>query len=562
MKIKYQDELSIILAGEAGKGIQTSEVILTKLLKRAGYNVFATKEYMSRVRGGSNSTEIRIASRLVASFVDRIDILIPFDKKAADRLIPRISKNTLIIGDNQHLSLERDMIDIPFTDLANNLGNPILTNIIAVGFILGLLNIDIGFIKSFLSDFFTKKGSDIIEKNIQAIQIGWNMGLENCSTHNIIINIDHNNVHEKDLLIDGHQAIALGAIAGGCNFVAAYPMSPSTGVLTFLAQHAEPFGIIVEQAEDEISAINMSIGSWYAGGRALSTTSGGGFALMTEGLSLAGCIESPLVIHLAQRPGPATGLPTRTEQGDLEVALYSGHGEFPRVLLAPGNLQDAFLCAQHAFEIADKYQIPVIILTDQFLLDSYYNIPDFPQIPQSITNHIVETTADYKRFQLTENGISERGIPGHGKGIVCADSDEHDEAGCITEDFQTRITMMDKRLGKLKLLKQTTLEPEFYGNENYKKLIISWGSTYHPIREALLQKGDEDIGYLYFKQIYPLPEKICKYWQKAEEVVVVENNATGQFENLIKREFGLSATQHIRKYNGMPFSVEEFLKQL
>lgn len=558
----YHDEFSIVLAGEAGQGVQTMELILTKLLKHVGYHVFATKEYMSRVRGGTNSAEIRISSKPVLSFVDRIDMFFPLDKKAVDWLKPRISDKTIVVGDKKILAFDEEMIDIPLFDLAKQIGNPIFVNIIAIGFTLGLLNIERDIIAQFLSEFFADKGEELIGKNIHAGQIGWDLWQEKSKNLDISFEITRNDSVANQLIMNGHQAVALGALAGGCNFISSYPMSPSTGVLTFLAQNAEKFGIIVEQAEDEISAINMGLGSWYVGGRAMVTTSGGGFTLMTEGISLAGCIESPMVIHLAQRPGPATGLPTRTEQGDLELALYAGHGEFPRVIYAPGNVQDAFLCAHKAFEMADKYQIPVIIITDQFLLDSYYNISDFPKTPEAANNHIVKTKSGYKRYQLTEDGISGRGIPGYGEGIVCVDSDEHDERGYITEDFSTRVAMVNKRLKKGELLKKEMLEPEFYGDENYKKLIVGWGSTYHPIREAIQLKGEGQIGHLYFKQIHPLSEKIKEYWKKAKEVIVIENNATGQFEKLIRRDFGLSANRHIRKYNGLPFCVEEIYEQL
>jgi len=561
-KLKQRDDLSIVIAGEAGQGIETIEIILTKLLKRAGYNVFATKEYMSRVRGGTNSIEIRISSRPVACFVNRIDIVFPFDKKAIMRLKPRMTEKTLIVGDKKAFDTDERIIDIPFLDLAESIGDPIFANIIAVGFAISLLDIGQDVLLLFLSEYFSKKGKEIIDQNVRAGRIGWDLGQEKQKSLEISFEIKKDISVANEFIINGHQAISLGAITGGCNFISSYPMSPSTGVLTFMAQQGENFGIVVEQAEDEISAINMGLGSWYAGGRAMVTTSGGGFALMTEGISLAGCIESPMVIHLAQRPGPATGLPTRTEQGDLELALYAGHGEFPRVIYTPGNIQDAYLCAYKAFEMADKYQVPVIILTDQLLLDSYYNISGLPKITEEIKNHIIKTKTEYKRYQLTENGISDRGIPGYGEGIVCVDSDEHDERGYITEDFDTRIAMVDKRLKKGELLKQEILEPEFYGDPDHEKLVVGWGSTHHVILEAMRLKENNGIGYLYFKQIYPLSEIIEEYWKKSKEVIFVENNATGQFEKLIKREFGLSANRHIRKYNGLPFSVEEIFEQL
>lgn len=558
----YTDDFSIVLSGEAGQGIQTIELILTKLLKQSGYNIFASKEYMSRVSGGTNSIEIRVSSLPVAGFVQRIDMLLCLDKKAFDRMQARIARQTIIVGDKKAFGFTGEMVDIPLIVLAREIGNPIFANIIAVGFVLGVLKIEQDILFRFLSEYFGDKGEELVKQNIRAGKLGWELGQEKGKSLNISFKIAREATVKNQMLINGSQAIALGAIAGGCNFISSYPMSPSTEVLNFLAEQGEKFGIIVEQAEDEISAINMSLGSWYAGGRAMVTTSGGGFTLMTEGISLAGCIESPIVIHLAQRPGPATGLPTRTEQGDLELALYAGHGEFPRVLYAPGSIEDAFLCAKKAFEIADKYQVVVIILTDQFLLDSYYNISGFPDWKQEIVNHIVKTNAEYKRYALTGSGVSPRGIPGYGEGIVRLDSDEHDQSGFITEDFNTRIAMVDKRLKRNELLKQEILDPEFFGAQDYKKLIVSWGSTYGAIREALRIKNDQSIGYLYFKQIYPLSEKIKTYWQQAKEVIIVENNATGQFEKLIRQEFCLSANRHIRKYNGLPFSVEEIGQKL
>ena len=232
---------------------------------------------------------------------------------------------------------------------------------------------------------------------------------------------------KTELLLSGSDAISLGALAGGCDYVCGYPMSPSTSVLEKMAAYAKKFDIIVEQVEDEIGVVNMALGAWYAGARALVTTSGGGFALMCEGISLGGMIESPLVLHLAQRPGPATGLPTRTEQGDLDMVLYAGHGDFPRIILAPGTLADGFTLTQKAFNLSAKYQVPVFILTDQFFVDSRYNTPVFDTGDLKVEKHIVKTDKDYKRFSLTKNGISPRGIPGYGSGNVCADSDEHDE---------------------------------------------------------------------------------------------------------------------------------------
>jgi 2-oxoglutarate ferredoxin oxidoreductase subunit alpha len=324
----------------------------------------------------------------------------------------------------------------------------------------------------------------------------------------------------------------------------------------------EDFDIVVEQAEDEISAINMAIGASYGGARSMVTTSGGGFALMIEGVSLAGMLEIPVVIHLGQRPGPATGLPTRTEQADLELALYSGHGEFPRIILAPGNLKDAFFLTQKAFNLADKYQIPVFVLTDQYLIDSLMNLPLLDISDTRDENHVVKTHKGYKRYELTEDGISPRGIPGFGEGLVGVDSDEHDEEAHITEDLIIREKMVDKRLKKLDSIKKEIVPPELVGSTNYKVLITGWGSTDNVVREALQELGREDISFLHFKQVYPLYEGTRDYLQKAQENIIIENNATSQFGKLIKLYTGVDIEAKILKYNGLAFSVEEVVAEI
>ncbi len=560
-------DISIVLCGQAGQGIQTVEYLLTRIFKLAGYNVFATKEYMSRIRGGINSTEIRVSSGPVCACVNRIDILIPLNRGAVGHVEKRISPQTIILAEKEILAEDFDQsrhkfIDVPFTKKASEIGNKIYSNVVAVGTITGLFGIELQTVSKYVKKFFSSKTDDIIQKNLAALKEGFNLGVGLADSSKIKFDIHEDTDIKDQILVNGAEAVALGAIAGGCNFISSYPMSPSTAVLVFLAQQAKDFGIIAEQAEDEIAAINMAIGAWYAGARAMVTTSGGGFALMTEGLSLAGILESPIVIHLAQRPGPATGLPTRTEQADLELALYAGHGEFPRIILAPGKLQDAFCLTRKAFNLAEKYQIPVFILTDQYFVDSYYNIacPDLSDI--SIEKHVIKTDADYKRYKLTDDGISPRGIPGHGKGLIAVDSDEHDEAGHITEDLGLRVKMVDKRLKKLELLKNDTIPPELVGPEDYKNLIVCWGSTYNVVKEAVKNLGKDDTAFLHFKQVYPLPGQTSDYLKKAGRIIIVENNATSQFAKLIKLHTGIEIKDRILKYDSLSFYVEELTEKL
>jgi 2-oxoglutarate ferredoxin oxidoreductase subunit alpha len=365
-----------------------------------------------------------------------------------------------------------------------------------------------------------------------------------------------------ELLVNGAEAIGTGAIAGGCNFISSYPMSPSTGVLVFLAKHAKDFDIVAEQAEDEIAAINMALGAWYAGARALVTTSGGGFALMTEGVSLSGMLESPLVVHLAQRPGPATGLPTRTEQGDLNLVLYAGHGEFPRIVLAPGDIHQAFHLSQQAFNLADRFQVPVFVLTDQYTIDSYYNTPHIDLAPLEIEEHVVETAADYVRYAISGDGISPRGIPGNGEGLVKVDSDEHYEEGTITEDLDVRNAMMEKRLRKLEVMVGAAIPPLVEGPEDAPVLVIGWGSTYHAIKEAVGLIDSPRIAFMHLQQVYPLHPEVEARIRAAEQVVIIEGNATAQLARLIRTETGLDIPGRFLKYSGMQFSVEEVRKYL
>jgi len=561
---RFKNDVSIVLCGEAGQGIQTVEHILTQTLKLSGYHIFSTEEYMSRIRGGSNSTLLRVSSNRVSAPVDRIDLLIPFSPGSVRHVQQRISSQTVLLGEKKVYGNEYQgerAIDVRFSEIASEVGGPIYSNTVAVALLAGLLKVEKKVLDQYLRHHFSGKDENTIQKNLEAARRGYAVSDELLKNGKLQIDLVKHNKTKDEILIDGVEALAMGAIAGGCNFLSFYPMSPSTAVAVLLAEHSKEFGIIVEQAEDEISAMNMGIGAWYAGARGLASTSGGGFALMVEGLSLTGMIESPMVVHIGQRPGPATGLPTRTEQGELLFALYAGHGEFPRIILAPGTIEDCFYLAQRAFDLADQFQVPVFILTDQHLLESHYNIPSLDPARIPLKKHFVETKRGYQRYQLTESGLSPRGIPGFGEGLVVLDSDEHDEEGHITEDLDLRTKMVNKRLKKLDLLMKDIIAPELFGPENYRTLIIGWGSTYHAVKEALGRLGTNDVAFLHFKQVYPLHPEAIAYFKKAKRTVIVENNGTGQFGQLIRMQTGFDMDRKILKYNGLPFSVEELEDQ-
>lgn len=549
-------EVSVVISGAAGQGIQAVEELLSNVVKDSDLYVFATKEYMSRVRGGNNSTTLRISCKPVYANIDRIDLLLVLNENAIERHRWRMTPSTIVLGEEKFVKGEPNHVVVEFSKIAESFGNRIYANSVATGVLAGIMELDIDALKKNIEEYFSKKGNEVVNSNVSAALRGYEIG------RNLGLKLELKKCEEvrKKNLLNGSMAVALGAVAAGCNFVSSYPMSPSTAVFTELARLARDHGILVEQAEDEIAAANMVIAAWYAGARGLVTTSGGGFALMCEAISLAGMIETPIVVHLGQRPGPATGLPTRTEQADLNLVLYAGHGEFARVIYAPGSIEEAYELTAKAFNVADKFQIPVFVLTDQYLLDSYYLVDDLPKM--DIERYIVKTNANYRRYTVTEDGISPRGIPGYGEGLVRVDSDEHDEFGHITESALVRKTMVEKRLRKMNKIIQEALPPKFSGPEDYEVLVVSWGSTRLIVEEALRSFSNHKIAHLHFSQVYPIHPSAKEYFEKAKRIIFIEQNATGQFANLVQQTFRIDTSERILKYDGHAYSVEQVAKAI
>jgi 2-oxoglutarate ferredoxin oxidoreductase subunit alpha len=580
--LELKEDVSIVLCGEAGQGIQTVESIMVKAIKLGGYHVFSTKEYMSRVRGGQNSTQIRASSQRVRSYVDRIDLLVALSEEAILHLEDRIPSETVIICDDTILkevdTNKYHVIRVPFLEKAQELGGAIYSNVIAAGAISCILGIEKSAFDECINAMFARKGEKILKGDLEAGSEGYLLGKELLNSEKISINITQDPELKNELLINGTEAVGLGCISGGCRFMSSYPMTPSSPLQVFIADKARDFEMVFEQAEDEIAAINMGLGAAYAGARSMVATSGSGFALMTEAVGLSGMLETPMVIYLAQRPGPAVGLPTRTAQEDLDMALYGSPGEFPRIIYAPGKFEDALEVGHYAFNMADKYQIPVFILTDQYFADIYYNLPQLEVDELKVEDYLVKTHPDYLRYLLTPDGISPRGIPGLGTGLAIVDSDEHDEEGHITEDLDMRTFMVEKRMKKMDKIVEDAFKPELFSpaisnvqNEKekgikteikFKMLVIGWGSTYWPIYEALEKLEREDVAFLHFKQLYPLHPETREILENAEKTIILENNAKGQFANLIKLETGFEIDKKVLKFNGMPFSVEEVSKIL
>lgn len=555
--------LNIVLGGQAGQGINTTEELLVKTFKKSGFNIFATKEYMSRVRGGINTTTIRISSDSVKSYEERVDILIPFAKGVVEWTMERLSDQAVVLGEENILDEVPEglkAVSLEIEKMAKDLGNKLFANTILSGLICGILKTDKTVLENVVKNKFKNKGEDISTQNASAALKGYELGEDVCKEHGFSFDVERDKTISNDIVLNGSEAVALGALNGGCNFVSFYPMSPSSNVAVEMANMAEEMEIIVEQFEDEIAALNASSGAWYGGARGLVTTSGGGFALMCEGISLAGMAEIPLVIHLAQRPGPATGLPTRTAQSDLNLALYAGHGDFPRAIYAPSDIEEAYSLTSWAFDIADKYQVPAIVLTDEYLVDSYYNIKDL-NVSYSQKTYIAEMEKDFKRYVFTENGVSPRGVPGYGTGVVIANGNEHDEYGDTTENAEISVSMLEKRMKKHDSMKSDTLEPFFYGDKNYSTLIISWGSTFNTVKSAIDRSGLKGVALLHFSQILPVYD-ISSYLEKAGNIIAVEQNGTGQFADLLQKEFCVKVDNRILKYDGRQMSEEFVVSKL
>ena len=568
-------DYSIKIGGEAGQGIQTIGDALGRVFARAGYHVFTNQDYESRIRGGHNFYQIRLSDKPVMAPKDAIDIVVALDKDSILLHEQELTAAGRVIYDADSLKEKHDkpaFLDIPFAKLAvEHGGDRIMANTVATGAVLGMLGMELTLLLELVAEIFRKKGEQVISANRNAAMVGYDHAMKACLTCGFSVRAADQAVPR--LLVGGVESIALGALASGCRFYAAYPMTPSTGIMNYLASKEKEYGIVVEQAEDEIAAINMALGASFAGVRAMTGTSGGGFALMVEGLSLAGMTETPLVIAMGQRPGPATGFPTRTEQGDLQFLLSAGHGEFPRFIFAPGSPEQAFSQTNKAFDLAEKYQVPSFILFDTYLSDAQWTSRGFDLSRIRNTDHRVRGEAfqglvDYKRHALTENGISPLAVPGDARHLVVTDSDEHDEEGHIVEDAATRVRMVEKRfLKKIPQMRDEVASPFLYGDHKPDVVIVGWGSLYGPMREAVDELSRSyGIAMLHFSEIYPFPgTKGFDYFgllKRATLTICVEQNAAGQFERLMKAETGFEFNAHIRKFDGRPFTVESLVKEL
>lgn len=555
---------NILIGGEAGQGLVTVGQLLAKTLVRAGYHISVCQDYMSRIRGGHNTFAIRVGHHgPLGAPQDGVDLLVALNDETVS-----LHKGQLLEGGLCILGKDLDPqglagVAVPFDELSPK---PIFENVAALGVLCSVLGLARDTPVKLLGDTFKKKGKEIIDQNTQVLDkaMDWAKGRDTGFEKLPEPPLEPG----KRLMMQGNEAAALGAMAAGVKFCSFYPMTPSTSVPLNLIANAAAMGIVVEQAEDEIAAINMGLGASNAGARTIVPTSGGGFALMVEGVSLAGITEVPIVIFLAMRPGPATGLPTRTEQGDLNLALYAGHGEFPRAIFAPGAIEECFHLTYRAFDQAEKWQSPAIVLSDQFQADSYRDVEPFDLdglYPTAQPAWEVDDPENYKRYAVTDNGVSPRAVPGLTEALVVVDSDEHYDDGHITEDHGVRIAQQDKRMRKKGGLLADVVAPSRHGNENPDTLFVCWGSALGAVGEAAaaINTNGGNAGVLHFSQVYPLrPDQFLDSLNAARETVMVEGNATGQFAALLRQETGFVFDKQVLRYDGLPFTAQYILERL
>ncbi len=550
-------DLNIRVAGAAGQGVETTGDLLTETFASQGIYVFSTQTYMSRIRGGLNWYDVRVGDSQLFSGREKADLLIALNEQALEWLKGEVTDNGLSIYEGVERPGE---IAIAFEKVAKDVGgSAIMANTVAAGATFALLGYDLAGLEARLRAAFARKGDEVVNANIACAR----KGAELASPHAGRLR-GPAPVGAPTAVCNCAEAVGLAAATAGVRFATGYPMTPSTGVLTYLAQVADRYGMIVEQAEDEIAAINMVCGATYAGVPAMTTTSGGGFALMVEGLALSGMLELPVFVLLGQRPGPATGLPTRTAQQDLMFALNAGHGEFPRALFAPGTPQQHYDLTRHGIQLAHKYQTPVILLSDQFAADMRTNCAGLDDSYRPIDRHIVDNPPeDYVRYSVTDSGVSPRALPG-GSALAVLDSDEHDEDGHITEDLSVRVKMQNKRMRKLDGMTTDVVPPEWHGPPDAGHLLITWGSTYGPCREAVdaLVAAGQSLAMVHFSQVWPLKAPAIRELIGERRVTSVEGNQTGQFARLLKQVGALDEFDLITRYDGMPFTGEEIARRL
>jgi len=551
------------IVGAAGEGIKVAGLIFSKTCFDQGFFIHGYTEYPSLIRGGHNTFQVAFSLEEQSAPQIKLDLLVDLDGSAIKLHQSEITDKTIILTNTQPTN--NNILNLPLDELIKQAsGVPQMKNIIALGASCFFFNLDLEILNQEIVKAFSKKGQEVISKNQQVAKLGYDFVKKNYSDK--IITQEKPQSPQKDsLFLTGNQALSLGAIAGGMKIYLAYPMTPATSILHFMAKHQKTANITVRHAEDEIGVINMALGSSFAGARSMVATSGGGFSLMNEGLGLSGVSETPLVIVNVMRPGPASGMPTWSGQGDLLFVINASQDEFPRIVLTPGDPQEAFQLSKLAQNLAEKYQLPVIILSDKYLAESYFTVKKFTAQHTNQRYGLVDKSSltqdkPFPRYQNTDSGVSPRTLPGQANGVHLCNSYDHDQLGYATEEIDQRNKQVEKRNKKISfILKDADFpQPQLFGSPTAKHTLVSWGSNKGVILQALKQLPD--VNFIHFPCVWPFPlEKFNQLTKSAKNLITLECNSTSQLSLLIRQQTSINITNHLLKYDGRPFYPSEIV---
>ncbi len=568
------------IGGEAGFGIMSAGTMICRAFSRRGYHVFATNEYPSLIRGGHNLITVRISSRYFESMNRELHVLVALNKQTVELHMEELNEGAYVVYDPKDYEWKPrefpkpvTLIPVPLSELVAQFnGPPVMRNTVALGVSVALFGAPLESLSSVIRDQFKNKKQAVIDGNIAIAKAGYDFVKEHFAKETSMY-LSFAEKKEPQLVLNASEAVGLGAVRAGLKFAAIYPMTPINSLITFLADHAKKLQIVYKQPEDEIAGINMALGASVAGVRSMVATSGGGFALMVEALSLAGMMELPIVIDVGMRVGPATGMPTWTEQGELQFVIHAGHGEFPRIVLAPSDAAESYAMTIEAFNLADRYQTPVFVLTDKYMNESQWCVPR-SQFTKDVvidrgkvaSSDMLAADGSYKRYRLdVEDGVSPRSFVGMKNGVYYANGYEHDEQGFVTEAPDMRVKMARKRLRKIEAIAKDARGPQVYGDERADLTFVSWGSSRGPVIDAmeLLASKGKKARLIHFTWMYPFPtEPVMKLLGDAKRIIDVEQNATGQLAALIMEHTGIKINDKILKFDGRPLYPEEIVENL
>ncbi len=563
-----------LIGGEAGFGIREAGLIFAKTCGHAGFNVFGYLEYPSLIRGGHNTYQVSVDDEVFCQS-KTINLLVALNMETIEIHAPELSQGAAIIYDSDAIPKDAEKASsalfypIPLTRLVKETGGKdIVRNTVALGASCAVIGLDFSLIEASLTEEFRTKGDEIVGMNVRAARSGYDYVKKNFKD-SFNFKLKAKPGSHKKIVLTGNDAIGVGAIKAGCNFYAGYPMTPISSLMPFFASHAKDYAIVFRHAADEIEAINLAIGASYAGAKSMTASSGGGYALMVEALGMAGMTEIPVVIVEGTRTGPSTGLPTWTEQGDLRFVLHSSQGEFPRIVIAPGDVNECYYKTIEAFNLAYKYQVPAVILTDRHLCESHMSIEKFAAGAKNddglMSDSEVKNLKDYKRFAFTKSGVSPRSVPGQQNGLYIANTYEHDEFGIYSEEASAVKKMKEKRMKKSESMLGEIPDPAIHGDKDADITIVAWGSTKLPALQAIKILGENKIKANLLQIIYMEPFKsqaVAKILNSAKRLLIVENNQTAQLAGLIREKTGVEIRDKLLKYNGRQFFAEEIVEKV